>query len=155
MSLQENIKEQLKNAMRQKNMERLNILRLISSAFTNEMVSEARIATGRKSNDLLSDEEAIKILKKEAKKRKDSIEQYIIANRPELAEVENFELKVIEEFLPTQMSREEIFAKVSTKISESIIDPTKKGQFIGLMMKELGSNADGTLVKKIIDEIIK
>lgn len=148
--MQEQIKAELKKAMMEKNMDRLNVLRMISAAFTNELVTLGRMPT-----DALSDEEVMKVLKREVKKRKDSIEQYTNAGRPELAEEEVAEANVIEEFLPAQMSREEIFAKISEKIAAESVDPAKKGQFIGMMMKELGDTADGTLVKEIIDELVK
>lgn len=153
--MQEQIKAQLKQAMMEKNMDRVNLLRMISAAFTNEMVSEARIASGKTSTDPLSDEEVMKVLKRELKKRKDSIEQYTNAGRPELAEEEMAETKIIEEFLPEQMSKEEITKRISEKLSTEPIDPTKKGQFIGTMLKELGDTADGNLVKEVIDELVK
>lgn len=153
--MQENIKAEIKKAMIAKNMERLGVLRMLSAAFTNEMVSESRISTGKKPDEFLTDEEAVKIIKKEVKKRKDSIEQYTNAGRPELAEEEMSEMKVLEEFLPAQMTREEIFKKVSEKLAIEPVDPAKKGQFIGMMLKELGSNADGMLVKEIVDDLVK
>ena len=64
-------------------------------------------------------------------------------------------MTIIEEFLPEQMSREEIMKRVSEKLTSDPIDPSKKGQFIGAMMRELGSNADGGIVKEVIDELVK
>ncbi|MDQ1281651.1 MAG: uncharacterized protein QG630_2 [Patescibacteria group bacterium] len=153
--MQEQIKAELKKAMMEKNADRLSVLRMLSAAFTNEMVSEARISSGKASDEPLTDEEVLKVLKREAKKRKDSVEQYTNAGRPELAEDEMNEMKIIEEFLPAQMTREEIMKRVSEKLAAESVDPTKKGQFIGSMMKELGSNADGAIVKEIIDELLK
>jgi uncharacterized protein YqeY len=153
--MQEQIKAELKKAMMEKNADRLSVLRMLSAAFTNEMVSEARISSGKASDEPLTDEEVLKVLKREAKKRKDSIDQYTNAGRPELAEDEMSEMKIIEEFLPPQMSREEIVKKVSERLAKEAIDPTKKGQFIGSMMKELGNNVDGAIVKEVIDELLK
>jgi len=148
--MQENIKAEIKKAMIAKDMDRLGVLRMLSAAFTNELVSMGKMPT-----DLLTDDEAMKVIKREVKKRKDSIDQFTTAGRPELAESETAEMVVLEEFLPAQMSREEIAAKISAKLAESPIDPTKKGQFVGTMLKELGSNADGSLVKEVIDELVK
>lgn len=153
--MQEQIKAELKKAMMEKNAERLGVIRMLSAAFTNEMVSEARISSGKPSDEPLTDEEALKVLKREAKKRKDSIDQYTNAGRPELAEDEMKEMKIIEEFLPAQMTREEIMKRVSEKLATETIDPTKKGQFIGVMLKELGNTADGGIVKEVIDELVK
>ncbi len=147
--MQEQIKEGIKAAMRAKEMDRLNTLRLVSAAFTNELVSQ-----GRPPQEPLSDEDCLKVIKKMTKQRKDSIEQYTSAGRPELAEEEQKELTILESFLPAQMSEADIEAKVKAKIAASPVDPTKKGQFVGMMMKELGSTADGALVKAVIDRLI-
>ena len=148
--MQETIKAEIKKAMMEKNMERLGVLRMLSAAFTNELVSMSKMPT-----ETLTDEEALKVIKREVKKRKDSIDQFTNAGRPELAEDETAEMKILEEFLPAQMTREEVVAKVSAKLAESPVDPTKKGQFMGMMMKELGTNVDGTMVKEVIDELVK
>ena len=153
--MQEQIKAELKKAMMEKNTERLGVIRMLSAAFTNEMVSEARISSGKASDEPLTDDEVLKVLKREAKKRKDSIDQYTNAGRPELAEDEMKEMVIIEEFLPAQMTREEIMKRVSEKLAAEPIDPTKKGQFVGVMLKELGNTADGGVVKEVIDELVK
>ncbi len=148
--MQEQIKSELKKSMMEKNMERVNVIRMLMASFTNELVSLGRIPT-----DALSDEEVLKVLKREMKKRKDSIDQYTNAGRPELAEDEKAEMIIIEEFLPEMMSKEEIIKRISEKLAAEPIDIAKKGQFIGMMMKELGDTADGMLVKEIIDELVK
>ena len=148
--MQENIKASIKAAMIAKDMDKLQVLRLISAAFTNEVVSQ-----GRPPTDPLSDEDAMKVLKKLSNQRKDSIKQFTDGGRPELAESEMAELKIIEDLLPAQMTREEIVAKVTAKLNKSPIDPSKKGPFVGAMMKELGSGADGAVVKEVIDELLK
>jgi uncharacterized protein YqeY len=153
--MQETIKAELKKAMMEKNTERVGVLRMLSAAFTNEMVSEARIASGKSSDTPLTDEEVMKVLKREVKKRKDSIDQYTNAGRPELAEDEKAEMVIIEEFLPAQMTKEEIVQRITAKLSNETIDPAKKGQFVGMMIKELGDTADGMTIKEVIDELVK
>jgi uncharacterized protein YqeY len=148
--MQEKIKAAIKPAMLAKDTVRLGTLRMLVAAFTNELVSQ-----GRPPTDPLSDEDAMKVIKRLAKQRKDSIDQFVAGGRPELAEDEKAELTVIEEFLPQQLSEAEIEAKVKAKLASSPVDPTKKGQFIGMMMKELGDTADGSLVKKVIDTLVK
>lgn len=146
--MQETIKAGIKAAMIAKDSVRLNTLRLISAAFTNELVTQ-----GRPPTDPLSDEDCMKVLKRMAKQRKDSIDQFVAGGRPELAEDEKAELAVIEEFLPAQMSEADIEARVRAKLADSPLDPTKKGQFVGVMMKELGDTADGATVKAVIDRL--
>lgn len=148
--MQEKIKNELKQAMLAKNTDRISTIRMMSAALTNELIYLQKSPT-----DTLSDEEVIKVLKREAKKRKDAIEQFVSAGRAELAEGEEIELAIIEEFLPEQMSREEIQSKIAAKLKTETIDPSKKGQFIGAMLKELGDSADGALVKEIVDELLK
>lgn len=148
--MQEKIKGELKQAMMDKNMEKVGVLRMITAAFTNELVYLQRTPT-----DTLSDEEVLKVLKRELKKRKDAIEQFNAAGRPELAEGEMSEAKIIEEFLPAQMSREEIVDKVTEKLATEDVDTSGKGKFIGMILKELGDSADGALVKEVVDELVK
>jgi uncharacterized protein YqeY len=146
--MQEQIKSALKPAMIAKDSVRVGTIRLIMAAFTNELVTQ-----GHPPTDPLSDADCMKVIKRLAKQRKDSIEQYITGGRPELADDEKAELAVIEEFLPAQMSEADIEAKVKAKLAESPLDPTKKGQFVGTMMKELGDTADGAIVKAVIERL--
>ncbi len=148
--MQEQIKSAIKPAMLAKDTVRLGTLRMLVSAFTNELVAQ-----GRPPTDPLSDDDTMKVIKRLAKQRKDSMDQFIAGGRPELAEDEKAELAIIEEFLPAQMSEEEITNKIKAKLVESPVEATKKGMFIGQMMKELGSTADGQIVKKVIDELVK
>jgi uncharacterized protein len=150
MSLQQDIKNSIKDAMKNKEEVRLGVLRLLSSAFTNELVTK-----GRKPTDELSDEEAIAVITRASKQRKDSIDQFEKGGRPELAESEKAELAVIEAYLPTLMSEEEIKTFVLAKKSEmGEVDKTKLGMFVGTIMKDLKGKADGALVKKVVDEAL-
>lgn len=146
--MQETIKAEIKAAMIAKDAVRLGTLRMLSAAFTNELVSQ-----GRPPQEPLSDEDCMKVIKRLAKQRKDSIDQFTAGGRPELADDERAELAVIEGFLPAQMSEADIEAKVKAKLAESPLDPTKKGQFIGIMMKELGDTADGAIVKTVVERL--
>jgi uncharacterized protein len=147
--MQETIKSALKPAMMAKDSVRVGTLRMLMAAFTNELVTQSRPPT-----DPLSDDDCMKVIKRLAKQRKDSIEQFIGAGREELAADEKAELTIIEELLPAQMTEAEIETKVKAKIAESPVDPTKKGQFVGMMMKELGGTADGAVVKAVIDRLL-
>ena len=103
MSLQIDIRGQLIDAMKSKDQVRLSVIRGLLSSFTNELV-----AKGRTPQEELSDEEVMGVIIKAVKQRKDSIEQYENGGRPELAENEKLELKLLQEYLPTQMSVDEI-----------------------------------------------
>jgi len=149
MSLHTDIKEGVKDAMRAKDQLRLSVLRGLVAAFTNEAVT-----LGKKPDGELTDDEAMTVIMREAKKRKDSIEQFTAGGRPELAESEQSELGVLETFLPAQMSREEIEAAVAAKKTElGVKDASQKGMLMGAVMKDLKGKADGNVVKEVVDKL--
>lgn len=147
--LQENIKNSIKDAMMAKDSVRLETLRAMSASFMNELV-----AKGKKPQDVLSDEEVIAVITRLAKQRKDSIEQFKKGNREDLVAEEAAQLVILETYLPTLMSREEVEVVIKTKITEAgEIDKTKKGMFMAGLMKDLKGKADGALVKEIVDAL--
>ena len=149
MSLHQNIKTQVSEAMKARDTVRLNVLRGLLSAFTNEAVSKKR-----KPDEELSDDEALSVISRAVKQRKDSIEQFEKGSRADLAEVEKAELAILETYLPQQMSKDEILSYVKVKQTElGMTDQTKKNQFMGLVMKELKGKADGTAVKDAVDTL--
>ncbi|MEZ0209272.1 MAG: GatB/YqeY domain-containing protein [Candidatus Paceibacterota bacterium] len=147
--MQDKIKAEIKAAMIAKEMDKLQVLRLISAAFTNELVSQ-----GRPPTEPLSDEDCMKVIKRMAKQRKDSIEQFTAGGREDLALSEKAELAIVEALLPAQMTEKEIEMRVREKLEANPIDATKKGMFMGTMMKELGDTADGMMVKAVIDRLV-
>jgi hypothetical protein len=152
--MQDKIQEQIKDAMRAKDSVRLNTLRGVLAAFTNESV-----ALKRTPKDKLSDTEAVIVIRRLVKQRKDSIEQFEKGGRKDLVDNEKAELKILEEFLPAQMSEEQIRKIVMKKLKEfknqngSTSSP-QVGQFMGAVTKETQGQADGALVKKIIEEVL-
>ncbi len=142
------IKSDMIVAMKARNDLRVQTLRGALSSFTNELV-----AKGKKPTDELDDTGVIAVLKRLLKQRKDSIEQYTKGNRPELAEKESKELKIIEEYLPQMASEKEVEKVAQEKISEMKADKTKMGQVMGATLKALG-NADGALVKKVVERLL-
>jgi len=150
MALHENIKSQIKESMKAGDKVRLEVMRGLLTAFTNELVS-----TGKKPQDMLSDEEALKVMTRASKQRKDSIEQFIKGNRSDLASSEEAQLKIIEEFLPKLMSKDEIMAFAQNKIIEiGDINFSKKGIIMSVLMKDLKGKADGAMVKEVVDELL-
>lgn len=148
MSIQQSIKGELKDAMMAKDAVRLNVIRGLMTAFTNELV-----AKGRTPQDELTDEEAIAVITRASKQRKDSIEQFEKGGRADLAESEKSELVLIEKYLPQLMSEAEIKAVVDAKKVElGVTDKSKAGILTGNIMKDLKGKADGGLVKKVVDE---
>ncbi|MBX4199066.1 GatB/YqeY domain-containing protein [Candidatus Parcubacteria bacterium] len=148
MSLQTDIKSQVMEAMKAKDAVRVSVLRGLSAAFVNELVAKKM-----KPDSELADEDALNVIAKEARKRKDSIEQFEKGGRPELAADEKAELAILEKYLPAQMSEDEITSYVVSKKSELNPATEGKNQFIGMVMKDLKGKADGNIVKKVIDSL--
>lgn len=150
MSLQIDIKTQMIDAMKAKDAVKLQTLRGVLSAFTNELVNLKRTP-----QDELSDEESLNVIRRAVKQRKDSIEQFTTGGRPELADDEKAELAVLEAYLPAMLSEEDVMKiALEKKASMGEIDKSKAGQFMGMLMKELKGKADGDVVKKVVDKIL-
>jgi len=148
--MHDKIQNQIPEAMRAKDQVRLTTLRGVLAAFTNESV-----ALKRTPKDKLADSEAIAVIRRLVKQRKDSIEQFEKGGRADLAENEKAEMKVLEEFLPVQMSEEKVREIVLKKKEEmGITDKSKMGQLMGAVIKEAQGNADGAMVKKIVEEVL-
>jgi uncharacterized protein len=148
MALFEQISEDIKSAMLAKDKVRLEALRGVKKEFL-----EAKTAKG--SDGELSDEQALKILQKMVKQRKDSATIFTEQNRPELAANELAEVKVIETYLPKQMSDSELEAVV-----KSIIDQVgakgaqDMGKVMGVASKQLAGKAEGRLISEKVKALL-
>jgi hypothetical protein len=142
------IKEDMKTAMKARDDLRVQTLRGAIAAFTNELV-----AKGKKPTDEVDDALAQTVLKRLAKQRRDSANQFEKGGRPELAAKEMSELKILESYLPQQASREDIEKVARAKKEELNVDAAGKGKLMGIVMKALGGNADGGLVKEVVESL--
>jgi hypothetical protein len=150
MTIAETLQTHMIEAMKAKDALRLSVIRGAKTAFTNEV-----IAKGGKPTDAVTDDVAIAVLKRLAKQRKDSAEQFRAGNRPELAEKEDAELVIIEAYLPAQASEEDIEKVVKAKIAElNVTDKSGIGKLTGAVVKHFGGNADGTVVKRIAESLL-
>jgi len=149
MALQKDIQGQVQDAMRAKDVLRLSVLRGLLSAFTYELV-----ATKRKPSEVLPDTEALAVIARAAKQRKDSIAQFEKGGRTDLSEKEKAELTIIEEYLPSQMSAEEIL-KVAKAKKETlgISDKSDIGKLMNALMADLKGRADGATVKDAVNSL--
>jgi len=136
------ISNDVKDAMRSKDKDRLAALRLILAAFKQKEVDE-RIE--------LSDEQSISVLNKMAKQHRDSIEQFGQANRDDLIKKEQLELDIIESYLPEKLSEEEVNLLIDEAISETGANSVKDmGKVIGLLKGKLQGQADMGEVSRLI-----
>ena len=133
MTLHEQIKGEVKQAMLAKDTVKLSVVRGMVSAFTNELV-----ATGKMPQDILDDAGVLKVIKKLANQRKDSIDQFEKGGRPELADGERAELAILEKYLPALMSREDIKkVAIAKKEALGITDKTKTSQLTRPIIQNL------------------
>lgn len=148
MSIKNNILDELKSAMKQKNADRLRVLRSLKAKLLEKEISERKGGEAE-----ISDEQAIEVLMKAAKQRKESIDQFEKGDRQELADKEKAELEVIEEFLPKMMSEEEVRAEVKAQISQMGASGMQDmGKVMGAMMGKLKGRADGSVVSRVVKE---
>jgi len=149
MSLKLTIENGIKDAMRAKDADRLRALRAIKSMILLEETSGS-------SADGLSADAEMKILMKAAKQRRDSLEVYVAQNRPDLAEKEQAELAIIEEFLPKQLSDAELTAKITEIIAAvGATSPADMGKVMGAASKQLAGLADGKAISAKVNELLK
>lgn len=145
MNLKEKIVADMTAAMKAKDANRLSTLRMAKAAVMNE---ENKRGVGA----VLTDDEVMKVLTSLVKQRKDSIEQFTANGRAELAEKEQAELSVLEEYLPQAATQEEVSAAVESAIAETGASSMKE---MGVVMKAAiaklqGKNADGKMVSETV-----
>jgi hypothetical protein len=151
MTIQETIREDLKQAMREHDETKVAVLRSILSEFTNELLNKNRTP-----GDTLGDEEALDALNRAAKQRKDAIEQFTDGDRSDLAEKEQRELDIIQEYLPKQLSAEELEAIVREQMNElNVTDASQMGQLMKAVMPQVKGQADGNQVKEVAQRLLQ
>ena len=149
MALKLTIENGIKDAMRAKDADRLRALRAIKSMILLEETSGSNIGE-------ISTDAEMKILMKAAKQRKDSLEVYIAQNRPDLAEKEQVELTIIEEFLPKQLSDSELTERISAIIAQlGATSSADMGKVMGVASKELAGLAEGRAISSKVGELLK
>lgn len=148
MNLFDTISEDIKKAMLAKDKAALDALRGVKKEFL-----EAKTAKG--STGELSDEQAVKIIQKLVKQRKDSAEMYVNANRPELAEKELGEVKILENYLPVQMSADELESAISAIISQlGVTSMQEMGKVMGAANKQLAGKAEGRAIADMVKTLL-
>ena len=139
-SLIETINEDIKSAMRSKDSKRLTTLRMLKAAIKQRDIDTQSIAT---------DQDALTIINKMVKQRKESTEQYLAAQRPELAEKEQLEINILTAYLPEQLDEAAILTAIDQAITESGAQSIKDmGAVMGLLKSQLQGQADMSIVSK-------
>lgn len=147
MALKHEINSQLMEAMKAKDDVRVSTLRMLKAAIMKfEVEGERKEA---------SDEDVLKLIQREIKSHKDSVEQFKSGNRFEMAEKEEKEIAILVEFMPPQMSEEEILAIAKQVIAETgAKSKSDMGRVMGAMMPKVQGQADGTLVSKVVNGLL-
>ena len=134
MSLKEKISEDMKSAMRAREADRLSALRLLLAAIKQREVDE-RIT--------LSDADVLAIVEKLIKQRRDSISQFQAANRQDLADAETFELNLLQQYLPAQLSEAQVIEEIEKAIAEAgAVSAKDMGKVMGVLKGRLAGRAD-------------
>ena len=149
MSLKTRVESDIKDAMRAKDQDKLRALRAIKSLILLEETSGTHTAGD------LSEEDELKLLTKAAKQRREAAEIFHAQNREDLAVKEEAELAFIEEFLPRQLSEDEIKAKLEAIISQvGASSPADMGKVMGVATKEFAGQADGKVVAGLVRTLL-
>ena len=145
MSLLEKLNQDMKQAMKNKEKDKLNVIRMVKAALQNEAIKLGK-------NDL-SEEEDLSVLSRELKQRKDSLQEFKKADRLDLVEKTQAEIDVLVDYMPEQLSEDELFEIVKQTVSE--VNATSKadmGKVMGALMPKVKGKADGSLVNKLVQQ---
>jgi len=145
-SLKERLAEDLKDAIRQRDEARKTAIRMVTWAVKNAEVEKGRP---------LDDAEVIAIIQREARRHRESIEEFRKGNRLDLVEKEEAELAVLQSYLPPPMSREEVAEAARAAIAEvGARGPADKGKVMPLLIQRLAGRAEGRLISQVVDELL-
>lgn len=146
MSLVEDIRKDMFNASKLGNTSESDILKMALATVKNEEISKG---------EKLTDEEVIKVLRKESKKVEDSISEYTKMGRDDLVSKEKEQYEVLQKYLPALMDQSQV-EEVVKKVIQSTGATTQKemGKVMGMVMKELNGKADGNIVREIVQRLL-
>ncbi|WP_409270704.1 GatB/YqeY domain-containing protein [Neobacillus sp. SCS-31] len=144
MSLLERLNNDMKQAMKSKDKDKLTVIRMIKSSMQNEAIKHGRELTG---------EEELTVLSREMKQRKDSLHEFDKAGRPDLVEKLRLELSIVELYMPQQLSEEELEEIVKETIAETgASSKADMGKVMAAIMPKVKGKADGSLVNKLVQQ---
>jgi hypothetical protein len=155
MTMKAQLAADLKDAMRSGDNLRRDVLRLVLTAISNAEIAGVNTKDETASRGELPDAGVLDVLQKQAKQRRDSIEEYGKAGRQDLVDRERGELDVITGYLPAQLSREDITAEVTAIIEETGASGAKdKNKVMPVAMQRLKGRADGRAINEVVTEML-
>ena len=144
MSLLERLNSDMKQAMKNKEKDKLSVIRMIKASIQNEAL---------KTGNEISEEEELTVLSREVKQRKDSLHEFDKAGREDLVEKIRTELQYVELYMPKQLSEEEVSEIVKQAISETgASSKAEMGKVMAVIMPKVKGKADGSLVNKLVQQ---
>lgn len=144
MSLLERLNNNMKQAMKNKEKDKLSVIRMLKATLQNE---ELRLRRE------LTDEEELTVLSRELKQRKDSLEEFAKADRTDLVDKIRIEIGYVEAYMPEQLSAEELLEIVKQAIEEvQALSKADMGRVMGALMPRVKGKADGSLVNKLVQQ---
>ena len=147
MTLRERLEDDIRSAMRSRNQERLDALRFIKS--------QIQLTEKNQQKDL-DEPGVIEVIAKQAKERRESIQMFQEGNRTDLVAKETAALAVVEEYLPPQMTREELVKIVEEAIQQvGATSARDKGKLMGRLMPQVRGKADGAIVNAVVTELLE
>jgi uncharacterized protein YqeY len=147
MSLSERLNDDMKQAMRNQEKFRLSVIRMVRSSIKNVEIDLRRS---------LEDNEVLDILNRELKQRKDSLQDFEKAGRDDLVNALKVELEIIAEYMPTQLTEEEITVIVKQTIQETgASTKAEMGKVMGALMPKVKGRSDGKLVNQIVQQLLQ
>jgi uncharacterized protein YqeY len=147
MTLYEQIREDMKTAMKNKDSKTLDTVRMLIASIKNKMID-----LGKE----LDDADVMAVIKSDVKKLKDGLDSFASAARDDLAAAAKEEIAILEKYLPAQMTDGELEEKVKAKLAElGITDMASVGKAMGSLMADLKEFADGSRIKAMVDKLLK
>lgn len=145
--VREKLRSDLRDAMRAKDAPRRNTIRMVEAAIKNAEIE--------KRGTELAESDILAILQRQVKQRRESIEQFEKGGREDLAEKERVEIAIIEQYLPRQLTRSEVEVRARAVIEQvGASGPGDRGKVMGLLMRELRGEADGSLVNAVVGALL-
>lgn len=145
MNLQQQLTEDMKAAMKGKDMKTLDVVRMVIASVKNKAIEL---------NKELDDAEVIAVIKADAKKIKDALDSFVTSAREDLADSARAELKILEKYLPEQLQDADLEKIVRAKVAELGLKAEDAGRAMGTLAKELKDKADGSRIKAMLDKVL-
>lgn len=146
MSLLEQLDQDMKTALKNKEKTRLSVIRLLKAALKNEEIKLKRT---------LTEEEIVTVLSREMKQRKESLEEFTKAGRDDLIQQLKEEMEILQAYLPEQLSEDELKRLISQTIAETgASSMADMGKVMGAIMPKVRGRADGALVNRLVREML-